>query len=245
MATVAVIGGTGAALFPNPNAIESVQVDVAWGETSAPVKRWQQHGHEVLFLARHGAQGQIAPHHINFRANVQALKDLGADGVIAINAVGGIAETAVPGRIVIPDQLIDYTWGREHTYFDGRVNELNFIDFTKPYDDSLRCNLIEAAQTLDLQILAEGVYGVTQGPRLETAAEINRLARDGCHIVGMTAMPEAALAKELDLPYASCCIVVNWAAGKSDVAIHNEIAEFLQQGMTRAAQLVDAVLLSL
>jgi 5'-methylthioinosine phosphorylase len=242
---VAVIGGTGAALFPNPSAVETVQVDVKWGETSAAVQRWQQCGHEVFFIPRHGVDGEIAPHRVNYRANIQALKDLGTDAVIAINAVGGIAKNALPGQLVIPNQLIDYTWGREHTYFDGQSGKLKFIDFTIPYDENLRVKMIESGANRGLQLVTTGVYGVTQGPRLETAAEIDRLERDGCHIVGMTAMPEAALARELELPYASCCIVVNRAAGRSDAPIHDEIAEFLRQGMLRAAELVDSLLQSL
>jgi 5'-methylthioinosine phosphorylase len=244
LAKVAVIGGTGAALFPNPGEVETLRVAVEWGETSAPVQRWQQHGHEVLFIPRHGVKGDIAPHHVNYRANVQVLKDLGVDAVVAINAVGGIAKNAAPGQLIIPDQLIDYTWGREHTYFDGRSASLKFIDFTNPYDNNLREKLISAGASQGLQLVTKGIYGVTQGPRLETAAEIDRLEQDGCHIVGMTAMPEAALARELELPYASCCIVVNWAAGRSDASIHDEIAEFLRQGMLRAAELIDYLLQS-
>jgi len=244
LATVAVIGGTGAALFPNPNEVETLRIEVEWGETTAPVKRWQQYGHEVLFIPRHGVLGEIAPHHVNYRANIQALKDLGADAVVAINAVGGIAKHASPGQLIIPHQLIDYTWGREHTYFDGQSAELKFIDFTVPYDNNLREKIIKAGARGGLQLVTKGIYGVTQGPRLETAAEINRLEQDGCHIVGMTAMPEAALARELELPYASCCIVVNWAAGRSDAPIHDEIAEFLRQGMLRAAELIDCLLQS-
>ena len=245
MAALAVIGGTGAGLFPHPAELETVQVEGEWGETSAPVKRWRLYGHEVLFIARHGEEGTIAPHRVNYRANIAALKDLGADSIIAINAVGAIAALAAPGQLVFPDQLIDYTWGREHTYFDGESGPLSFIDFTKPYDLKLREVLINAAVDRNLQLLDGAVYGATQGPRLETAAEIDRLERDGCDIVGMTAMPEAALARELGLPYASCCIVVNWAAGRSDMAIHDEIAGFLQQGMSQAAEVVDALVCSL
>jgi 5'-methylthioinosine phosphorylase len=242
LATVAVIGGTGAALFPNPSEVETLRIDVEWGETSTPIKHWQQHGHEVLFIPRHGVQGEIAPHRVNYRANIQALKDLGADAVVAINAVGGIAKNTLPGQLVIPDQLIDYTWGREHSYFDGQSSKLKFIDFTMPYDNNLRDKMIDAGARQGLQLVTKGVYGVTQGPRLETAAEIDRLEQDGCHIVGMTAMPEAALARELELPYASCCIVVNRAAGRSATAIHDEIAEYVRQGMLHAAELIDYLL---
>jgi len=245
MATLAVIGGTGAALFPNPVEVEIADVEVKWGETSAPVKRWRLYGHEILFLARHGEQGIIPPHRVNYRANMAALKELGADSVVSINAVGAIAPIAGPGQLVFPNQLIDYTWGREHTYFDGQSEELEFIDFTEPYDGNLRGLLIEAAINRNLQLLDGAIYGATQGPRLETAGEIDRLERDGCDIVGMTGMPEAALARELGLPYASCCIVVNWAAGRSEEGIHDEIAAFLEAGMTQAAEVVDALACSL
>jgi 5'-deoxy-5'-methylthioadenosine phosphorylase len=241
MAKLAVIGGTGAAMFPNPDDVETTVVEVAWGAISAPVRSWRLYGHEILFLARHGDRGDIPPHKVNYRANLQALKDLGADWVLAINAVGGIAAIAAPGQLVVPDQLIDYTWGREHTYFEGAGKEIKFIDFTVPYDDELRRKIVSAAVDRDLQVLDGATYGVTQGPRLETAAEIDRLERDGCHIVGMTAMPEAALARELGLPYASCCIVVNWAAGRSAAAIHAEIDVFLNDGMAQASAVVDAI----
>jgi 5'-methylthioinosine phosphorylase len=245
MAKLAVIGGTGADLFPNPAEVEAVQVEVEWGEISAPVKRWYLYGHEMLFLARHGEAGKIPPHQVNYRANMQALKDLGADWVISINAVGAIAAHAGPGQLVFPNQLIDYSWGREHTYYDGQSEGIDFIDFTIPYDQHLREKLINGAADRGLQLLDGAIYGVTQGPRLESAAEIDRLERDGCHIVGMTGMPEAGLARELGLPYASCCIVVNWAAGRSTAGIHDEIAAFLQAGMTQAAEVVDAVAASL
>jgi len=241
MAKLAVIGGTGAAMFPHPDDVETTVVEVEWGAISAPIRSWRLYGHEILFLARHGDRGDIPPHKVNYRANLQALKDLGADWVLAINAVGGIAAIAAPGQLVVPDQLIDYTWGREHTYFDGGEKEINFIDFTKPYDDNFREKIVSAAVGRDLQVLDGATYGVTQGPRLETAAEIDRLERDGCHIVGMTAMPEAALARELGLPYASCCIVVNWAAGRSAAGIHAEIDAFIQDGMAQASAVVDAI----
>jgi len=242
MATLAIIGGTGAALFPRAAVNDSPEVLTAWGAPSAPLQKWSQHGHDVLFLSRHGLQGNIAPHRVNYRANIQLLKDHGADAVLALNAVGGIAEDALPGRLVFADQLVDYTWGREHTYYDGSGVGLEFIDFTNPYDLNLREDMISAAAAIKLDSRNTATYAVTQGPRLETPAEIDRLERDGCHIVGMTSMPEAALARELALSYASCSIVVNWAAGRSNAGIHEEIAAHLQQGMDQAAQLIDVLL---
>jgi 5'-deoxy-5'-methylthioadenosine phosphorylase len=238
-----VIGGSGADFFPVGTDLDRVASDeLPWGECSAPVKRWRQRGHQILFIERHGEKGNIAPHRVNYRANLHALKTLGADQVIALNAVGGINKAAAPGQLVLPDQLVDYTWGREHTYFDEQHAELQFIEFTAPYDSNIRQFLVKAALAEGLGLLAEATYGVTQGPRLETAAEIERLERDGCDIVGMTGMPEAALAKELGLPYASLCFVVNWAAGRAVGDIHAEIQQHLSAGIEAAASLVDRYL---
>ena len=245
MSVIGVIGGSGAELYPAVSELETQQAETPWGHPSTPVRRWVQQGHEICFLARHGEHHVIPPHRVNYRANIQALADRGVELIIAMNAVGGIAESAKPGVLVIPDQLIDYTWGRSHTYFDSHEDKANFVDFTKPYDEKLRELLIHAGSTADLPVIAGGIYGVTQGPRLETAAEIDRLERDGCTIVGMTAMPEAVLARELDLPYVSCSSVVNFAAGRSDAAIHAEIEVFLQQGIQRTALLIERFLQNL
>lgn len=242
MSVVGLIGGSGAELYPTHTDIEILQLDTVWGHPSAPIKVWKQHGHAIYFLARHGERSQIPPHRVNYQANIQALADLNVDYVIATNAVGGISAVAKPGMLIIPDQLIDYTSGRSHTYFDGDNNDFIFTEFTKPYNENLRFNLVDAGNNCELPIIAGGTYGVTQGPRLETAAEIDRLERDGCAIVGMTAMPEAALARELGLHYASCCSVVNYAAGRSEAAIHAEMAAFLQQGIERTAVLIDRLL---
>jgi purine nucleoside phosphorylase len=221
------IGGTGATeLFPPGNPV--VAPPGPWGNPSAPIQRHDINGHEVLFLARHGAPGMpaVPPHKVNYRANLWLLRELGVQHVLGINAVGGIAPAAAPGRLVIPDQLIDYTWGREHTFTgDGRF-PLEHVEFTAPFSAPLRNLLLAAAGRCGLEVLPAGTYGATQGPRLESAAEIDRLERDGCHVVGMTAMPEAGLARELDLSYAICCMVVNRAAGRAapGVAIHGEIA---------------------
>jgi 5'-methylthioinosine phosphorylase len=242
MSVIGLIGGSGAELYRNTADAELLHAETDWGSPSAPLQKWQQHGHEVYFLARHGQDGVIPPHRVNYRANIQALADAGAEYVVAMNAVGGISAAAKPGALVIPEQLIDYTSGRCHTYYDTIDSGVKFVEFTEPYDTKLRKLLIDAAHTIKLPVVAEGVYGVTQGPRLETAAEIDRLERDGCSIVGMTSMPEAALARELGLPYVSCCSVVNYAAGRSAAAIHAEIASFLQLGIGHTAQLIDQFL---
>jgi 5'-methylthioinosine phosphorylase len=245
MALIAVIGGTGAALFPIDGECSEEVTDTQWGKPSAPLQQWQQGAHRVVFLARHGPTGSIPPHRVNYRANLVALAGCQPDYVVALNAVGGISAAARPGHLVIPDQLIDYTWGRGHTMYEAGEGALEFVDFTAPYDKELRTGLIGEGRRLGLSLVGEGTYGVTQGPRLETAAEINRLAQDGCSVVGMTGMPEAGLARELNLRYASCCIVVNAAAGRGVGAIHAEIEQHLKAGMSSAAQLVGAWLQTL
>ena len=221
------IGGTGSTeLFPPGQPVAAPPGP--WGNPSAPIQRHYINGHEVLFLARHGAPGMpaIPPHKVNYRANLWSLSELGVEHVLGINAVGGITPAAAPGRLVIPDQLIDYTWGREHTFTGDSRFPLAHVEFTAPFSAPLRSLLLAAAVNCGLEVLPAGTYGATQGPRLESAAEIDRLERDGCHVVGMTAMPEAGLARELDLSYAICCMVVNRAAGRAPagVAIHGEIA---------------------
>ncbi|MCG3169717.1 MAG: S-methyl-5'-thioinosine phosphorylase [Pseudomonadales bacterium] len=212
---IAVIGGSAATLPQDFVASDACMHATAWGEPSAPVHIGRLHGVPALYLARHGEPHAIAPHRINYRANLRALADLGASDVVALNTVGGIAGAAAPGTLWLPDQLIDYTWGREGSYHDGALLPLDHIEFTEPFDGGMRESLRVAADGAGVVAHARGVYGCTQGPRLETAAEIERLRRDGCDLVGMTAMPEAALARELGLRYAMLAMVVNRAAGCS------------------------------
>ena len=237
MATVALIAGAGAGLYPLGDVSEVEEPETRWGWPSAALLTWQQAGHRVVYLARHGALGDIPPHLVNYRANIAALAACEVDSVIALNGVGAIRPDLAPGSLIIPDQLVDYTWGRPHTVFDAEREELEYIDFTEPYDKDLRSDLIEAGRSASLQLTAGATYGVTQGPRLETAAEIDRLERDGCDVVGMTSMPEAALARECGLSYASCCIVMNAAAGRGDGSIHAEIGAHMDAGMQAAASL--------
>lgn len=210
---LAVIGGTGFGEFVGLEALSSSRVDTRYG--SADLQFGKLATRPVIFLPRHGMPAQAPPHMINYRANIQALIDTGATGVIAVTAVGSVDPTLNAPSLVVPDQIIDYTSGRPHTFFDG---EIHHIDFTFPYDRKLRDSLLRAvaaAKSVDDRIdyRSTGTYGCTQGPRLETAAEIQRLQQDGCHIVGMTAMPEAVLARERDLPYAGISVVVNPGAG--------------------------------
>ena len=199
------------------------EVTTAFGAPSARVHRLKFGDHNVLTLARHGAGHTFSPHKINYRANVLALKKLGAEAIIGLNTVGVITTVIEPGWLAIPDQLIDYTWGRDHTLFDGRRGLVEHIDFTEPFSGELRAALVAAAREADVTCHDGGVYAVTQGPRLETAAEIDRLGRDGADLVGMTAMPEAAIAREAGVDYACIAMVVNHAAGHGDIPIHDAV----------------------
>jgi 5'-methylthioinosine phosphorylase len=238
MALLAIIGGTGlnrlgGVTRPAPD------VETPFGRASAIPQIGRLGTHDVIFLARHGQPHRLAPHLINFRANLWLLRELGATAVLATNAVGSIAQAMAPGDLVVPHQIIDYTWGRAHTFSD--TEPLKHVDFTSPYDATLRDRLRSAAAGLELDcaVFDAGVYGCTQGPRLESAAEIDRMGRDGCDIVGMTGMPEAGLARELDLPYAAVCLVVNHAAGRGDGPIaEGAIKRVAEQGMNRVEQLV-------
>ena len=213
---IAIIGGTGLSTLTGMDMLDSEWPSTPFGEPNAPMIHTLLGGELVIFFARHGEGGTFAPHRVNYRANLTALKQAGVEKVIAVNAVGGITETMQAGHICIPDQLIDYTYGRESTFFDGVKKPVKHIDFAEPFSSSVRNALIDAASHLELPVSTQAVYGCTQGPRLETRAEIDRLERDGCNVVGMTAMPEAALAMELGLEYASVCLVVNRASGRSE-----------------------------
>ncbi|MDG2048003.1 MAG: S-methyl-5'-thioinosine phosphorylase [Halioglobus sp.] len=213
MRPLAIIGGTGIDDLEDLEVLKEHSVQTPYGEPSEPIQEGQLGEHSLFFLQRHGSHRAIPPHMINYRANLWALQFMEVGAVVAINAVGGITESMRPGRLVIPHQVVDYTWGREHTFDDGKDGKLMHIDFTEPYARGLRMELLAAAEAANIPHEAAGVYAATQGPRLETSAEVQRLARDGCDVVGMTGMPEAALACELGLPYASVCMVVNPAAG--------------------------------
>ena len=234
----AVIGGSGLYHLQQCDAPCS-RVDTPFAEEPVPLYREQGEAGELWFLPRHGKAHNVAPHEINYRANLWALQQQGVRHVIAINAVGGITQGLEPGTLLLPDQLIDYTWGREHSYFSGSHSFDSHIDFTEPYDAVLRNLLLQAAKSCAIPLGSHGVYACTQGPRLETAAEVRRLARDGCDIVGMTGMPEAALARELGLAYACVAVVVNRAAGLGEPVISMEaIRAVLETGMEAVRQLV-------
>lgn len=243
-AAIAIIGGTGLSEWEGLSNLTQESVTTRYGAPSSSIQFGECGGQRVVFIARHGRPHAIPPHAINYRANIQVLSDLGIERIIAVNAVGGInGDMLSPGHIVLPNQIIDYTYGRVSSYFHEQGDQLRHIDFTSPYCARLRENLSEMADTMAFAVSKSGVYGCTQGPRLETAAEISRLERDGCDIVGMTGMPEAALAKELGLSYASICLVVNPAAGKSDREITmDDIHQATQLGVERVQSLIQAFL---
>ncbi|HSC82840.1 MAG TPA: S-methyl-5'-thioinosine phosphorylase [Pseudomonas sp.] len=243
MTVYAIIGGTGLTQLEGLTLTQVQSLDTPYGAPSAAVLHGEYAGHEVLFLARHGHPHRIPPHQVNYRANLWALKRAGAEAVIAVNAVGGIHAAMGSGHLCVAHQLIDYTWGREHTFFEGEIDHVTHIDFSYPYDEGLRGKLSEALQELGYPHSSHGVYGATQGPRLETVAEIARLERDGCDIVGMTGMPEAALARELELPYACLALVVNPAAGKSSgIITMAEIEQALADGIDKVKAVLAHVL---
>ncbi len=216
MTKFAIIGGTGLTQMAGLNIVRREPVVTPWGEPSSPLLVGELAGTEVVFLPRHGEHHTLPPHRVNYRANLHALHQAGVEQVIAVAAVGGISDDMTPGVIAIPDQIIDYTWGREHTFFDTHPSPVTHIDFTDPYCEDLRLELLGVSEKCGVAVFDGGVYGATQGPRLETAAEIDRMHRDGCTLVGMTGMPEAALARELGLCYACCAVVANRAAGCGD-----------------------------
>ena len=240
---LAIIGGTGLTSLETLKVNRREMVSTPYGETSGPLTHGELNGQEVVFLARHGYGHTIPPHKVNYRANLWALKHIGVTQVIAVAAVGGIRADMKPGYLVFPDQIVDYTWSRCHTYFEEDLRQVIHVDFTQPYCETLRKKLIQAARQTNLVVREEGTYGATQGPRLETAAEIERLERDGCDVVGMTGMPEAALAREIGLCYATCAVVANWAAGKSEGVIAMEaIQRQLVQGMDKVKTLLSQVM---
>lgn len=211
-----IIGGSGLAKLVGLKNVRREIARTAWGQPSSALSFGELNGVPVVFMARHGYGHTIAPQDINYRANIAALKQAGADGVISVASVGGIRKDLTPGVLAVPDQLIDYTTGRASTYYSGPDQPVVHIDFTQPYDEALRQRLLAAAGTLETPVVDGGCYACMTGPRLETAAEIRRLERDGCDLVGMTGMPEAVLARETELPYAVLAVVANSAAGKGD-----------------------------
>jgi 5'-methylthioadenosine phosphorylase len=235
---LAIIGGSGLDRLAALESTRQVIVSTPYGEPSGPLIIGRLNKHDVVFLARHGENHRLPPHKINYRANTWALQAQGVKKIVAVATVGGIGSDFGAGTLAIPDQIIDYTWGRISTYFDGESGDVKHIDFTQPYCKSMRESLVRAAHRTGESVHSGGTYAATQGPRLESAAEIARLARDGADMVGMTGMPEAALARELDLCYATLAVVVNAAAGTGASAQSIDLRQAESIGRTLMARVV-------
>ena len=241
----AIIGGSGLAKLADLKLERREVVRTPFGDPSCALSFGTIDGVAVVFLARHGYGHTIAPHQINYRANLWALHHVGATEVLAVATVGGIRADCGPGALVVPDQVVDYTHGRKSTFFEGPDNPVTHVDFTEPYDAAIRARLLDAARVAGEPVIGGACYGCTQGPRLETAAEIRRMERDGCDLVGMTGMPEAVLARELALPYAVLAVVANHAAGlgESRRAISMEaMGAVMDEAMVRARRVLAASL---
>jgi 5'-methylthioadenosine phosphorylase len=241
---LAIIGGTGLTQLANLQITHRQVMRTPFGEPSGALTFGTINQHEVMFIARHGYGHTIPPHRVNYRANLWALNDQGAKRVVAVTSVGGILDTLTPGVIALPDQIIDYTFGRDFTYFDAVNRPVTHIDFTRPYCPELRARILNAAQSANETIVDGGTYAVVQGPRLETAAEITRYERDGADMIGMTGMPEASLARELGLSYATIAVVVNQAAGRgsSREMVHLDLISTVSQpAMARVRNILECV----
>lgn len=241
---LAIIGGSGLTQLANLAVERREVVRTPYGEPSGPLTFGRLCDRPAVFIARHGYGHTIPPHEVNYCANLWALKQAGATSIVSIASVGGIRADLGPGNIVIPHQIIDYTWGRKATFHEGGDTPVVHIDFTQPYDPELRQVLLEAARDAGQTVTDGSVYAATQGPRLETAAEIDRLERDGADIVGMTGMPEAALARELELPYAAITVVSNHAAGRGDSKLGIQFAtleDILRESMERVRRIIEMI----
>jgi len=214
---LAIIGGSGLTQLANLDVTRREVARTPYGDTSGALTFGCIGDREVVFIARHGYGHTIPPHLVNYRANIWALaKVANATQIVSVASVGGIRSDLAPGAVVVPHQIIDYTYGRNNSFFEGGDSQVVHVDFTHPYDAKLRANLLQSAQRCGEKVFDRAIYAATQGPRLETAAEIDRLERDGADVAGMTGMPEAVLAREMDVPYATICVVANWAAGRAD-----------------------------
>ena len=238
----AIIGGSGLTQLSNLDVTRRLAVRTPFGEPSGALTFGRIAGAELVFLARHGYGHTIAPHEVNYRANIWALKEQKVEGVISVASVGGIRADMKPGEIAVPHQILDYTWGRKSTFFEGSEAPVTHVDFTEPYSTGLRLRILEAARACDEAVADRATYAASQGPRLETAAEIDRLERDGADVVGMTGMPEAVLAREAGLEYAAIVAVANYAAGRG-TSLHvvrmEEIEQVLQQALGRVRRIIE------
>jgi 5'-methylthioadenosine phosphorylase len=239
---LAIIGGSGLSQLSSMADTRRKLVRTPYGEPSGALIFGRIRGQDVVFLARHGYGHTIAPHEVNYRANLWALKEEKVTAVVSVASVGGIRKDLAPGALLLPDQIIDYTWGRRSTFFEGAASQVTHIDFTEPYSAALRQRILDAARDCGEKVFDRGTYAATQGPRLETAAEITRLEQDGADVVGMTGMPEAALARELGLEYAALAVSANFAAGRGDSAHAiplEHIESVLAEAMGRVRRIIE------
>lgn len=239
---LAIIGGSGLTKLSNLDVTRRLAVRTPYGEASGALTFGRICGADVVFLARHGYGHTIPPHEVNYRANIWALAEQKLEGVVSVASVGGVRADMQPGTIAVPHQIIDYTWGRKNTFYEGGDQPVTHIDFTEPYSSALRRRIIDAARASGEAVVEDAVYAACQGPRLESAAEINRLERDGADVVGMTGMPEAALAREAGLDYATIAVVANWAAGRG-TSLHairlEDIEQVLQASLARVRRIIE------
>lgn len=239
---LAIIGGSGLTQLANLEITQRRVIRTPFGEPSGALTLGHINSEEVIFLARHGYGHTIAPHDVNYRANIWAIHSRGVKDLVSVASVGGIHADLKPGTIVIPDQIIDYTHGRKMTYREGKDTPVVHMDFTEPYCQAMRVLCLRAVKDAGETCIDGGVYAAVQGPRLETRAEINRLERDGATMVGMTGMPEAALAKEIGLCYATIAVVANYAAGRGsskDAVHYEEVDIVLKQSMQRVRNILE------
>lgn len=211
VADVGLFGGSGFYDFLDDT--ETVPVTTAWGEPSAPVTIGMVGTVRVAFLPRHGLRHQYPPHRINYRANIEAMRQLGVRVLLSPFAAGSLQPDIHPGDFVVVDQLVDRTWGRESTFFDSFSDGPRHVPFADPYDDALRSRLVEVARTQGITVHDGGTVVVVNGPRFSTRAESASYRQAGWHVVNMTQSPEAPLAREAELPFAGLALVTDYDVG--------------------------------
>ncbi len=241
---IGIIGGSGLTQLSNLEVTRRQVIRTPYGEASGALTFGRLNDRDVIFLARHGYGHTIPPHQVNYRANLWALHAQRVRRIVSVASVGGIRADMGPGAIAVPHQILDYTWGRKHTLFEGPDQPVTHVDFTHPYAESVRQAIIAAAGQAGEPVVTDGVYAATQGPRLETAAEIDRLERDGATIVGMTGMPEAVIARELNVDYGAIAVVVNHAAGRGDSRHGIQLGDInatLQEALARVRRILEAL----
>ena len=239
---LSIIGGSGLTQLANLEITHRQVIRTPFGEPSGALTMGRLSNEEIIFLARHGYGHTIPPHEVNYRANIWAIHSRGVKDLVSVASVGGIHADLKPGTIVIPDQIIDYTHGRKTTFREGKDKPVVQMDFTEPYCQKMRELCLRAAQAAGETCVDGGVYAAVQGPRLESKAEINRLERDGATMVGMTGMPEAGLAKEIGLCYATIGVVANFAAGRGsskDAVHYDEVEAVSKQSMQRVRNILE------